>query len=262
MITFLRKIRKALIGSGEANEPSFWAGKYLIYAFGEILLVMIGILLALQVNNWNEARKNAHKVTAVLNEIRQNTAANIEIMEGVIRAEQSVIASIDIVENHLSQNHPYHDSLDSHFLFSFFLPGVEWQTSGFQTLQSLGVDLIESGPLRQVIVELYQSHHNVIMELTRLSEGIHESVNQPIIVELFDTYSYTLPETLSFGDNYDRIYWAARPFDYDQVRNTDRLKGALGQWKYYRTASIEQRKWVIRKSQEVVDLIDEELGLN
>ena len=32
--------------------------KYLVYAFGEIALVMIGILLALQVNNWNEGRKN------------------------------------------------------------------------------------------------------------------------------------------------------------------------------------------------------------
>ena len=34
-------------------------GKYLKYAIGEILLVMIGILLALQVNNWNENRKNS-----------------------------------------------------------------------------------------------------------------------------------------------------------------------------------------------------------
>jgi uncharacterized membrane protein YgaE (UPF0421/DUF939 family) len=34
--------------------------KYLLYAFGEIVLVMIGILLALQVNNWNEAKKKEH----------------------------------------------------------------------------------------------------------------------------------------------------------------------------------------------------------
>jgi hypothetical protein len=42
-------MRKSLLGSGQAR-------KYLIYAIGEILLVMIGILLALQVNNWNEHR--------------------------------------------------------------------------------------------------------------------------------------------------------------------------------------------------------------
>ena len=49
MLTFLRKIRKSLIESGSAR-------KYIIYATGEVLLVMIGILLALQVNNWNEKR--------------------------------------------------------------------------------------------------------------------------------------------------------------------------------------------------------------
>ena len=50
MLTFFRKIRKSLI-----DNSSF--RKYVSYAIGEILLVMIGILLALQVNNWNDLRK-------------------------------------------------------------------------------------------------------------------------------------------------------------------------------------------------------------
>ncbi len=49
MFTFLRKIRKSLIETGSAR-------KYLLYAIGEIFLVMIGIILALQVNNWNVDR--------------------------------------------------------------------------------------------------------------------------------------------------------------------------------------------------------------
>ncbi|MFN1835400.1 DUF6090 family protein [Balneola sp. MJW-20] len=51
MITLLRRFRQKLIGSGTLT-------KYLIYAIGEILLVVIGILIALQVNNWNEGRKD------------------------------------------------------------------------------------------------------------------------------------------------------------------------------------------------------------
>jgi len=50
MIKFFRKIRQNLLSEGNT-------GRYLKYAFGEIILVMIGILLALQVNNWNENRK-------------------------------------------------------------------------------------------------------------------------------------------------------------------------------------------------------------
>jgi len=50
MIKFFRKIRRQLL-----TENRF--SKYLLYAIGEIVLVVIGILIALQINIWNENRK-------------------------------------------------------------------------------------------------------------------------------------------------------------------------------------------------------------
>ena len=50
MIKFFRRIRQKLL-----RENQF--SKYLLYAIGEILLVVVGILIALQINNWNESRK-------------------------------------------------------------------------------------------------------------------------------------------------------------------------------------------------------------
>jgi hypothetical protein len=55
MIKFFRKIRQKLL-----SENKF--SKYLIYAIGEIVLVVIGILIALQINNWNEKRKSREAV--------------------------------------------------------------------------------------------------------------------------------------------------------------------------------------------------------
>jgi hypothetical protein len=51
MLTFLRRIRKSQFGSGKTR-------KYLLYAIGEIVLVVIGILLAIQINTWYQSKKN------------------------------------------------------------------------------------------------------------------------------------------------------------------------------------------------------------
>lgn len=55
MIKLFRNIRKQLLNQGKTIN-------YLKYAIGEIVLVMIGILLALQINNWNEERKNHNRL--------------------------------------------------------------------------------------------------------------------------------------------------------------------------------------------------------
>jgi hypothetical protein len=58
MIKFFRKIRMNLLTENTSGKPANRTGRYLKYAIGEVILVMIGILLALQINNWNEERKN------------------------------------------------------------------------------------------------------------------------------------------------------------------------------------------------------------
>ena len=52
-------------------------GKYLKYAIGEILLVMIGILLALQVNNWNENRKNSSIEKETLSNLKADLKSSL-----------------------------------------------------------------------------------------------------------------------------------------------------------------------------------------
>ena len=87
MIGFFRKIRKQL---ADDNKPL----KYLRYAFGEIVLVMIGILLALQVNNWNEERKSKIKAEIfkekIISDLIKDTL-NIETQIGLAKNYRKII---------------------------------------------------------------------------------------------------------------------------------------------------------------------------
>ncbi|EAQ41261.2 DUF6090 family protein [Polaribacter sp. MED152] len=65
MIKFFRKIRQNLLMENKT-------GKYFKYAIGEIILVVIGILIALGINNWNENRKNKESEKIILNNINKN----------------------------------------------------------------------------------------------------------------------------------------------------------------------------------------------
>jgi hypothetical protein len=70
MLRFFRQIRQKLLENGNLR-------KYFWYALGEIFLVMIGILLALQINNWNEERKQEEEAIRVLSDFANTIESNV-----------------------------------------------------------------------------------------------------------------------------------------------------------------------------------------
>lgn len=95
MIKFFRKIRKKLL---EQNRVS----KYLLYAIGEIVLVVIGILIALQINNWNEIRKEKALEKELINllisdleEKREEHITDFTYAENVIKRFQKLTDTWD-----------------------------------------------------------------------------------------------------------------------------------------------------------------------
>lgn len=95
MIRFLRNIRQKL--AAENN-----VAKYLRYAIGEIVLVVIGILIALQVNNWKENIKNNELEKITLENIRSDLILQLEIINEQLRFEKAKIAEADTAALFLS----------------------------------------------------------------------------------------------------------------------------------------------------------------
>ena len=86
MIKFFRKIRYDLM---EKNKT----GKYLKYAIGEIILVMVGILLALQVSNWNQQRIATQKEVLLLDALNKEFVKNKAQLKGVVVRHERALAS-------------------------------------------------------------------------------------------------------------------------------------------------------------------------
>ena len=97
MLTFFRKIRKGLLGTGTTRQTgssqSEWASvqaggrarKYMLYAVGEIALVVIGILIALQINNWNTYSNDRAQEQEYLMELRQDLISDTISLNRVLQ---------------------------------------------------------------------------------------------------------------------------------------------------------------------------------
>ena len=93
MIKFFRKIRQNMI---KENRVS----KYFLYAIGEILLVVVGILIALQINNNNEAKKTKAKELHYLKNIKTDLKLNIAHLDNYIDTRQTAINSANTIIEH------------------------------------------------------------------------------------------------------------------------------------------------------------------
>ena len=90
MIKFFRKIRYDLL---EKNKT----GKYLKYAIGEIVLVVIGILIALQINNWNENRLKKDATLNYLEQIKSELVLDVEFLNDQLKTSQNSINYLNLI---------------------------------------------------------------------------------------------------------------------------------------------------------------------
>jgi len=90
MIKFFRKIRQQLLTENKVS-------KYLLYAIGEIVLVVIGILIALAINNWNQKNKNDQLANVYLMDFKQDLETDIESLKERINKNKILSSTVDSI---------------------------------------------------------------------------------------------------------------------------------------------------------------------
>jgi molybdopterin converting factor small subunit len=157
MIKFFRHIRKSLIKQNKT-------GKYLKYAIGEVILVMIGILLALQVNNWNEARKQR----IAEQELYRTLISSLESdLDDVTEKISSIKQSLSAQETFILKN--FNDIQNSYSINEVSDLLINVNNSSWSFFPNYGLynkitnnnqlDLIQSQNLQMKIIELYEQYY-------------------------------------------------------------------------------------------------------
>jgi hypothetical protein len=139
-------------------------GKYLKYAFGEIILVMIGILLALQINNWNNDRIEHKLESNILSEILVNLEKDVINLNSKIKFNENKSKLNKEVLEHLEQKTPLTDSLKYSYSRLIGRGTFEPITVAYENLKSKGIDIIQNDSLRIAISELYDFKYFYITE--------------------------------------------------------------------------------------------------
>lgn len=154
---FFRLLRQKLLGEGKLS-------KYSLYAFGEILLVVIGILIALQINNWNENRINAKLELNLLKSCLEGLEKDLSDAQFNVRHQERGIIAMDDVISALESNGPINkDSIAKNLSDGLVPTYFVYSTSAFETIKAKGVNIISNDSIRDQIIQVYDSRYTFFL---------------------------------------------------------------------------------------------------
>jgi len=161
MLSFFRRIRVRLL---QQNQFS----KYILYAIGEIILVVIGILIALQINNWNENRKGKDSLKAIYNLVISDLESDLKTIPEVLKYNNNKAPLLKhIMNGDLSQN-----DYNTNALYYNLIGGSEdfsLKTKGYEQLRNFNDSDFSSDELQIKINDFYEQYNTRLEALNALA---------------------------------------------------------------------------------------------
>ncbi|MBN3520376.1 hypothetical protein JYB62_10205 [Algoriphagus lutimaris] len=237
MIKFFKKIRQRLL-----TENKF--SKYIFYAIGEIILVVVGILIALQVNTWNEWRKDRKQEKEILIDLKLNLENNITIFRARIDyfnfGQKSGKIIMDVIDNKL----PNHDSLGIYFFKATGGYGGADVISfvGYEAFRNNGFSLVANKSLKDEILKLFENTYSHLISIDGTFVQ-HNSYQREILGQLF----------------YQNEDDSLMPYDYDMILKSQTYYSSLTDFYHNYGWMKEETNKGLSETRRVLKLINEEL---
>jgi len=179
MLRILKRIKHGKPAGN--NAEAFWR-----FAIAEFFLVFLGILIALQVDNWNQDRKDRKLERVLLSEMLGNLRADLEDLNQNIQALSERTMSNQLVLDFLESETPWYDSLGFHF--SRLMGGTVFMknSSAYQNLESIGLNFVRDDSLRSEITALYSSYYPYLVGVEEWAADFRANQFTPIIAKELD----------------------------------------------------------------------------
>ena len=149
MIKFFRHIRKSLLMENKTS-------KYFKYAIGEIILVVIGILIALQIGDYNESRKRQDFSKEILKLIDQNLEQDSIALTKELNKAKTAIQLTDSLLHQVSKKN-YSEKLNQWMGKIITFERFKSQSSAFEVLKAKGIDIISDNQLQLNLISYYDN---------------------------------------------------------------------------------------------------------
>lgn len=253
MIKFFRKIRQRLL-----TENKF--SKYLLYAIGEIILVVIGILIALAVNNWNQESQESrlgddllvrihHDLVKDTIHFRSAILRNNELREELKKLLVDVYDGIDSINEVQKMSNTWDQLLDQAF---------SPNDNTYRSMISSGtLGLIQNTELKEEILDLYSEYDQTQTLLLSIGEWMIGIASQ------MDSET----DFIKFGGMVSDVFTTQEMFsenDYAFLNNKESPKfklfiRAMSSAAFYQKVNNTYREELIKKCDAVLKSIDTEL---
>ena len=238
MINFFRKIRKQL---ADQNKPL----KYFRYAFGEIVLVMIGILLALQVNNWNEARKDQRELKNILQSIVGDMKEDVKEVNWASESFKEENERIKSFLNHNDYSGFTRDSLEQS-LETFYVD-PNYRMNSFQRLMDSGIT--EYGKYEEVVASIKEHYEYAIPFFKPFEEDLKQTVQRSSHFWRFEQNTYEF--------NYEKELHSEQSDEAAVTALNRLLKSPIP--RNILKISYRKNKYIISQYEGFLEFMDEEI---
>ena len=182
MLKFFRKIRQNLLAENKFS-------KYIFYALGEILLVVVGILIALQINNWNENSKNHELQIKYIKGIITDLEYDIKAYNiGIVDLNEHRNSANVLLTCYKERTSLPKDTLIEHFANVGLLARFSHRNMVMDDLKSAGrLNIISSDSIRLKIIAYYKLASGIIESNEKNNDWIlNYIIGSRIYTELFD----------------------------------------------------------------------------